>query len=78
MYGTDIALGDNRSAGQALTVEDLKDREQLQEYIRQQKVIIKKAQEKLTMCRQQYKQDKQRFESDESLKEPANQEEYLR
>lgn len=65
MYGDDVG---SRQADMASRVEDLKDREELQRYVQQEKVIIKKAQEKLTICRQQYKKDKQRFDMDESLK----------
>ena len=66
MYGDDIAIGGgSRHTNLASQVKDLKDREELQRYVQQEKVIIKKAQDKLTMCRQQYKKDKQRFDSDE-------------
>ena len=58
MYGDDVAIGGPRQADLASRIDDLKDREELQRYVQQEKVIIKKAQEKLTMCRQQYKKDK--------------------
>lgn len=81
MYGQDVSNAGFKQPPEfdsASAIENLKDKEELQRYIQQQKIIIKKAQEKLGMCKQQYKRDKQRYESDESLKMPGSEEEQQR
>ena len=81
MYGQDVSNAGSKQPPEfdsASAIENLKDKEELQRYIQQQKIIIKKAQEKLGMCKQQYKRDKQRYESDESLKMPGSEEEQQR
>ena len=66
MYGQD--MNDARQGVDPLAaIENMRDKEELKRYIQQQKVIIKKAQEKLALCKQQYKQDKRRIDTDDSV-----------
>lgn len=66
MYGQD--MNDGRQGVDPLAaIENMRDKEELKRYIQQQKVIIKKAQEKLALCKQQYKQDKRRIDADDSV-----------
>ena len=50
--------------------------EEVRKYISQQKIAIKKAQEKLEITQKQYKADKQKYLKDENFKK-NNPQEYL-
>lgn len=81
MYGQDVSDAGSRQWPELNSmgaIESLKDKEELQRYVQQEKIIIKKAQEKLALCKQQYKRDKQKYESDDSLRMPGSADEQQR